>query len=58
MREHRDIHNWDVLRSFIKKTVMSFNIGYHKWLRMGDYAHYSSEYGYKIVADELMKSTK
>ncbi len=58
LREQQDIHNLDDLHCFIKKTVMSFNIGYQKWLRMGDYAHYSSEYGYKIVADELMKSTK
>lgn len=53
--EFKDI---DAFYDYILNTIMSFGVSYQKWLKTGDYAHYSSEYGYKLVADELVNSVR
>lgn len=40
----------------IASTIMSFNIPSSNWRKNGYYANYSSETGYRIVSDDLLRS--
>lgn len=40
----------------IDDTIMSFNIPSSNWRKNGYYANYSSETGYKIVSEDLLRS--
>ena len=42
------------LKSFISKTILSFNVPYYQWTRDGAFSKYSSDSGYKIVSEALI----
>lgn len=46
------------VESFIKKTILSFNVPYEQWTRKGSFSKYSSETGYRLVSDTLIDSIK
>lgn len=45
----------DNLLSFIRSVISSFNVPYYQWTKKGEFSRYSSESGYKIVSEALMK---
>lgn len=44
------------VESFIKKTILSFNVSYEQWTKKGTFSKYSSESGYRLVSDTLIDS--
>lgn len=46
------------LKSFIHSTILSFGLPYDQWTKKGGFSSYSSEAGYRIVSDSLIKSIK
>lgn len=44
------------LKSFIDETIRSIGTPYTQWKKEGTFSNYSSESGYKIVSDTLIKS--
>ena len=46
------------LKIFIRSTILSINVPYIEWTKEGSFSNYSSEAGYKIVSDLLIKSIK
>lgn len=46
------------VESFIKKTILSFNVPYEQWTKKGSFSKYSSESGYRLVSDTLIESIK
>lgn len=44
------------LESFISQVILSFNVPYYQWTKKGEFSRYSSESGYKIVSESLMKN--
>ncbi len=53
MRE-RAVCDCESFKKEASDIIMSFNVGYEKWMSKGVYSKYSSESGYKIVSDELI----
>lgn len=48
----------DGLGPFIHNTILSFGVPYDQWTKKGGFSSYSSEAGYRIVSDSLIKSIK
>ena len=46
----------DKIKSFIKNTILSFGVSYQQWTKKGTFSSYSSEAGYRLVSDSLIKS--
>ena len=46
------------IKPFIRRTILSFGIPYQQWTKKGTYSSYSSEAGYRLVSDSLIKSIK
>lgn len=46
------------LFQFIRSTILSFGVTYLQWTKKGVFSNYSSEAGYRIVSDSLIKSIK
>ena len=43
------------LKSFISRVILSFNVPYYQWTKKGEFSRFSSESGYRIVSEALMK---
>lgn len=48
----------DGIKPFILNTILSFGVPYDQWTKKGGFSSYSSEAGYRIVSDSLIKSIK
>lgn len=48
----------DSIKPFILNTILSFGVPYDQWTKKGGFSSYSSEAGYRIVSDSLIKSIK
>lgn len=45
----------DVIMPFIHQTIMDFSVPYTKWTKNGEFSNYSSEAGYRLVSEALLK---
>lgn len=50
----RNVHDQTSFMKEASDIILSFKVGYEKWMSKGIYSKYSSESGYKIVSDELI----
>ena len=55
LRERHQM-DYEQVKDFVVKTVLSFNVDESNWFKGGVYSKYSSESGYKYVSDELYNS--
>ena len=51
----QDRVNAQNMKSFISETILSFKVPYYQWTKKGEFSKYSSESGYRIVSEALMK---
>ena len=47
--------NIDDYKAFVESIVMDFRVDYYNWLRGSTFSKYSSETGYKLVSDVLLR---
>lgn len=45
----------EAIKSFIYRTIMDFSVPYTKWTKNGEFSNYSSEAGYRLVSEALLK---
>lgn len=46
------------IKTFLRRTILSFGVPYQQWTKKGTFSSYSSEAGYRLVSDSLIKSIK
>lgn len=46
------------LSQFINRIILSFDVPYYEWTKYGSFPSHSSESGYRIVSETLVKSIK
>lgn len=48
----------DDIKQLVRQTILSFGVSYLQWTKKGTFSSYSSEAGYRLVSDSLIKSIK